>query len=223
MHFSFTILNILSVGVAITMLINIIYLSITEADGGSWSTVAMISILGLALGILAFDFVIQFITQNASPTPRFIIRNGIAILVLIGLYYFNQNYKRRLIITVPNDYEDAVGIVYNFPDAKPLPRNLLTLHSNIQLPESGIIFTSSEKRKNDIPSTKFFTQDGKQKFLTLLGKWEMRYSRDIDLSCEGTPLTVRIINVGEYEGGDKRIADFELKIREEVGRRCTEK
>lgn len=200
------------------MIIQLIIFLITSTGvgGEAWGGVAIIYLILLSLIGLSVDFVIQYLTKKQKAKNRHVLRNGIGLLLLIGLYYFFQNINRELIITIPNDYDKTVGIIYDFPDSDKLPVNILTLNSSIELLESGLIFTNSSIRKGDLSYTKFVTKSGEFISLTINGIWERRYSREIYINYKGTILTVRIINVGEEENGIEKIAECEKSIREQL-------
>lgn len=213
-----TILNILAGGIMIWMIVQLIVFSISSpgAGGEAWGGVAIISLIILSIIGLAVDFLIQFVTKKLTTKNQHLIRNGIGLVLLIGIYYFAQNHDRELRVIIPNDYNDAVGIVYNFPEADKLPLNLLTLNSKVDMPESGIIFTSSKIKENDIPYTKFITANGDQRQLPVHGLWERRYSDEIRMKYKGEFLTVRIINVGDEEEGKEKITACEKRIRNKL-------
>ena len=219
-----TILNVLSGGLLIWMIIQFIIFTInsTGAGGEAWGVVAIIVLVFLSIIGLGIDFLIQLGTKKLKTKNQHITRNGIGLILLIGLYYFNQNHRRDLNIIIPNDYNNAIGIVYDFPESDKLPVNILTLHSNVELPKSGLIFTSSRMKDNDIPHTKFINENGDLRYLGVNGIWERRYSDEIQIDYKGGLVTVRIINVGDEETGREKIAECETIIRNKLKKYATQ-
>ena len=210
MNYSLTLLNLVCGGIILWSISQFIFFPKNTTD---WGGVAIITLgLGGLLG-LGIDGVIQFATKNSAPTHRFLWRNGLEILLLVGFYYYSQNHEKKLTIVIPNDYEGTIGIVYDFPDSEPLRKNMFTLHSEVELPKSGIFFTSSKMRKYKIVYKDLMKRRDDYGNSNGKGSWARRYSGDLEIIHKGHTFQVRIINIGFTKDAKSKIAECKQRIK----------
>src|SRR5690554_2106140 len=189
------------------------------SKGEGWGVVAMIGLFIIACVGLIIDLIIQFSTKNIRPRKRFIIRNIIGLLILISAYYVERINSNDLTINVPNDYNDAVAVVYSVPNAPKLSKNILTLNSKIKMPTDGIILTKTNIRYNDIPYTHFIRENGTE--ISISGTWNNLYSDQIPINCNGKTVIVRISHLGT-ENGEKKINKKLKDVKEKLEKYCAQ-
>jgi hypothetical protein len=116
--------------------------------------IGLFYLLPIAVIGLLFDFLIQLTTQSYSRI--FIIE--LVLLALLSLVYFWPDRTKIYIIPDERNFEFIVTI-YNVKDAEKLPVDLLTWTYEKEIPESGILLTSSPLDA-DLPETKVYTKAG---------------------------------------------------------------
>jgi len=143
----FLILMIISIILAIQIIFS-------ESDGQGWGLLLVFALVGFAIGFLIVDLLLKKFVQNWKKT--LLIESGI-ILLLIGWY---QYHNRSLIFELPENFsKDYVTIIYNVNDENELGINVFTMNKILQVPEDGIILTSSDISEN-LPQTDFKTFNG---------------------------------------------------------------
>ena len=219
MNYKVTILNIASVLLCIGTIGYTLFNFGELTKGEGWGLIVVFYLLIFASIVAALDFLIQFLTRKTQRLKRILIRNLFGLIVLFSIYYVERIINHDLIVNVPNDYNDAVALVYNVPNAQRLPTNILTLNSSISLPIDGIIFTKSSIRINDIPYTDFIRENGLE--VSITGSWNNIYSDEILLDCKGKTVTVRISHLGK-ENGEKKINQKLKEIKEKLKKYCAQ-
>jgi hypothetical protein len=114
----------------------------------------MIYIFPIAIIGLIIDFIGQ---KKLKYLQLFSIELFILLVLTIG--FLRTERTKEYIVDENSDLEYIVCI-YRVPNAEPLPVNIFTWTYQINVPESGIIMTSS-KISQDLPKTKVFTRSGK--------------------------------------------------------------
>ncbi len=141
----------------ILMIFSIIWaikIFLNESDGQGWGLLIAFSLIGFAIGFLIVDFLLKKFVKNWKKV--ILIESGIVIL-FIGWYRY-QN--RPLIFELPENFnQDYVTVIYEVDNANELGINAFTLRKKIQVPEDGIILTSSQISEN-LPKTDFKSYNG---------------------------------------------------------------
>lgn len=126
----------------------------TESDGQGWGLLISFALIGFAVVFLIVDLLLKRFVKNWKKV--FLIQSGI-VLLLIGWYRY-QN--RPLIFELPENFsQEYVTVIYNVENENEFEINAFTLRKKIQVPENGIILTSSDISEN-LPKTDFRTADG---------------------------------------------------------------
>jgi energy-coupling factor transporter transmembrane protein EcfT len=126
----------------------------SESDGQGWGLLLVFALIGFAIGFLIVDLIIKRFIKNWKKVM--LVEIGI-VLLIIGWY---QYQKRPMIFELPENYsQNYVTIIYEVENEKELGISALTLRKKIEVPEDGIILTSS-KISESLPKTDFKTFDG---------------------------------------------------------------
>ena len=137
---------------AIVSLIYSIYILIT--DGQGWGLLVVFALTGIAIAFFIVDLLLKKFILSWKKILW--IESGI-LLILFGLYQYEN---RPLIFELPGNFsQDYVTVIYDVEDAKDLGINAFTLRKKIQVPNDGIIYTSSGLDEN-LPETDFKTSSG---------------------------------------------------------------
>ncbi|MCC1485643.1 hypothetical protein [Winogradskyella immobilis] len=141
----------------ILMIFSIIWaikIFLSESDGQGWGLLIAFALIGFAIGLLIVDFLLKKFVKNWKKV--ILIESGIVIL-FIGWYRY-QN--RPIIFELPENFtEKYVTVIYDVENANELGINVFTLSKKIQVPENGIILTSSQINES-LPKTDFKSFNG---------------------------------------------------------------
>lgn len=157
--------------IAIGAILFCIYLLFMDETG--WGTFAAIYI-----GILAIVvFLIDLFQKKANIGLGKIYSIQLAIIsVIVLIYYYGE---RTQTLEISDDFDlEYVSIVYGVENEKGLSINPFTWTKIVDIPENGIVFTSSDFSAN-LPET------------------EMRFSSGILLGSEQTDK--HLVGIGDYE------------------------
>ena len=108
-----------------------------------------ISLIGLLLDFFGQKTIIIY-------SRLFLLEIGVILLIFFGFAW--QERTKIFIIPDQRNFEFIVTI-YNFEDSDKLPVELFTWTYEKEIPENGILLTSS-KINSDLPNTKIFTKSG---------------------------------------------------------------
>ena len=141
----------------ILMIISIIwaiYIFFTESDGQGWGLLIAFALIGFAVVFFIVDLLLKKFVKNWKKI--LLIESGIVFL-LFGWY---QYQNRPLIFELPKNFsKDYVTVIYNVDNEKEFGINAFTWRKKLQVPEDGIILTSSGISEN-LPQTDFKTFEG---------------------------------------------------------------
>lgn len=110
------------------------------------------------LPIAIFGLLVDYLGQKTIKSyPRlFLIEIGIVAIISFGFVW--QERTKIYIIPDQRDFEFVVTI-YNVEDTEELPVNFFTWTYKKEIPENGVLLTSS-KISSDLPKTEMFTKSG---------------------------------------------------------------
>lgn len=138
--------------ISIATLICCIYILIIDESG--WGFVAAIYLIPIALIVLVIDFLLK---KGISKLSKVVLIELMIISVLTVAYYYGERTKT---LVVPNNFDkEYVSIVYGVQKEKGLSISPLTWSKSIEIPENGILLTSSSFNTN-LPETKMKFESG---------------------------------------------------------------
>ena len=138
----------------IIAIIQAVQIFFSESDGQGWGMLLAFALIGFAIGFLVVDLLIKKFIKNWKKVM--LIESGI-VLLFIGWY---QYQNRPLIFELPENFnQNYVTIIYEVDNANELGINAFTLRKKIEVPEDGIILTSS-KISEILPKTDFKSFEG---------------------------------------------------------------
>lgn len=138
----------------IFLLILGINILMTEMDGQQWEFLIVLALFGISIVLFIADLILKRLIKNWSK----ILIIEFSIIILIFGFYHYQN--RPLIFVLPNNFsKEYVTVIYNVDKENKLGINDFMLWKKVQVPENGIIFTSSNISET-LPRTEFKTSDG---------------------------------------------------------------
>ena len=157
--------------IAIVAILSCVYLLFMDETG--WGTFAAIYI-----GILAIiTFLIDLFLKKTKIGLGKVILVQIGIISVIGLIYYYG--ERTQILEISDNFErEYVSIVYGVENEKELSITPFTWSKTIEVPENGILLTSSD-------------------FNTKLPETEMKFSSGIMLGSEQTKK--HLVGIGDYQ------------------------
>jgi hypothetical protein len=126
----------------------------TEMDGQQWEFLIVLALFGASIILLIADLVLKRFVKNWK---KILVIEFSVVFIFFGFY---QYQNRPLIFVLPDNFsKEYVTVVYNVDKENKLGINDFTLWKKIQVPENGIIFTSSNINET-LPRTEFKIVDG---------------------------------------------------------------
>lgn len=126
----------------------------TEMDGQQWEFLIVLALFGTSIILLIADLILK---RFVKKWRKILIIEFSIIFIFFGFYKY-QN--RPLIFVLPDNFSNEyVTVIYNVDKENKLGINDFTLWKKIQVPENGIILTSSNINET-LPRTEFKTSDG---------------------------------------------------------------
>jgi len=186
----------------IIFLIYAINILITEMDGQGWELLIVFALVGISVIFLIVDLLLKKFVQNWKKV--FLIEIGI-ILLLSGWF---QYQNRPMIFELPeNFHQEYVTVIYNVENEKELGINAFTWRKKIQVPDNGIILTSSDINES-LPKTDFKTVNGEYYNSNGNQKMSIKLS-DSEFEKNGRKYKFRTWRLGEGEFMVSTSKDFE--------------
>lgn len=122
--------------ISILTLISCIYILITDESG--WGLVAVFYLAPAALVILLIDFILK---KGFNKLKKVNIIELIVVGILVFAYYYGERIKT---LEISDDFDkEYVSIIYDVENEKGLSITPLTWSKTIEIPENGILLTSS--------------------------------------------------------------------------------
>jgi hypothetical protein len=122
---------------------------------GTWGfgLLASFYLIPIALIVFGLDSFIRNLTNRRKQL--------LSEFIVIGIIYFSYEYSERCktFIIPDNSNYDFIATVYNLDNQQELPTSIFTWNYEIDIPENGIILTSTLKI-SDLPSTIIRTVSG---------------------------------------------------------------
>ncbi len=141
MKIKFTPLVIVSVGLLISAIYFTFEIVRNEKGGNLGGLVVLVCIFTAAISLfLSLGLRKVFKTHIV----RQVLLELVLIVIVAFLYYKNTG---KLILHLPPDFKGYIIVVYGADKKPELPANLFKANTNITVPNSGIIMTSSERNK----------------------------------------------------------------------------
>ncbi|WP_271425268.1 hypothetical protein, partial [Aequorivita sinensis] len=126
---------------AIISLIYSIYILIT--DGQDWGIFIVFALFVIAVVFFLIDFGIKKWLKNYKK----IFITQLTLILVFAMIYGYQYRTKTLII--PTDFDkEYVTIIYGVENSKDLFISAITLNKKIEIPENGILLTSSDFNEN---------------------------------------------------------------------------
>lgn len=126
----------------------------TEMGGQQWEFLLVLALFGVSILLLISDLILK---RYVKQWKKVLIIEFIVVFIFFGFY---QYQNRPLIFQLPENFsQEYVTVIYNVDSEKKLGINKFTLSKKIQVPENGIILTSSDISEN-LPRTEFESANG---------------------------------------------------------------
>jgi hypothetical protein len=128
---------------SISSIIYAIFIVIKERNLG-WGFFAVIALI--VIGILLF--VVDFGLKKWLKNYKKLFLTELALLLIVVVVY-NYKFNRTKTLIIPTDFNKSyVTIIYGVENSKDLSISALTWNKKIEIPQSGILLTSSDFNEN---------------------------------------------------------------------------
>ena len=151
MEYKITIFNTITVIFIIYLIVDY---AIKNNDAGGLGMLLIIYALVAGLGLLVVDFIIQYFLKEYW---KVLLVEG--ILVGILALWVVSTQREKVLLLPKNFAEGEITIIYGMEGADKLPISFFTWRYKVQIPESGVLLTST-KFEDDLPQTDFKTHEG---------------------------------------------------------------